>query len=227
MGKQIVQKSKQVKVRGVADIVFCFDCTGSMSEIIKSVKDNVNKFVSNLDACDTELDWRARAMGYRDFEEDEEYLINDKPFVETVTALQDQIASIDAPEGTGGDEPESTLDAIWYAAMKTEWRTGCHKIVVVFTDDTAKPVNEKTLADIPGSAGDLDVLSQELDVQHIKLFLWGKKDPIYDALTKIPRADITQLENPEEEYKTMDFSKIMSMIGKTISELVSSGDVME
>ena len=226
MGKQIVQQTKQVKSKGVADIVFCFDCTGSMSEIIKSVKDNVNTFVNNLAAI-AELDWRARAMGYRDFEVDKEYLINDKPFVDTVADLQVQIASIDAPEGTGGDDPESTLDAIWYAAKTTDWRNNCHKIVIVFTDEASKPVSEKTLAEIPGSDGDLDLLSQELDVQHIKLFLWGKKDPIYDALTKIPRADITQLDDPENDYKTMDFTKVMSMIGKTISELASSGKIME
>lgn len=227
MANQIRQKSKQVKMRGVADIVFCFDCTASMSEIIKNVKDNVNEFIDSFKTFGTELDWRARAMGYRDFEVDEEYLINDKPFVETEADLKAQIASIEAPDGTGGDEPESTLDAIWYAAKKTEWRENCHKIVVVFTDDASKPVNQKTLEDIKGSGEDLDLLSQELQVDHIKLFLWGKTDPIYDALKKIPGADITQLDDPENDFKTMDFSKVMDRIGKTISEMASSGGVAE
>lgn len=227
MANQIRQKTSQVKMNGVADIVFCFDCTGSMTEIIQGVKDNVNKLIEEFQDSEVVLDWKARAMGYRDFEVDEEYLINDKPFVGTEEELKAQIGSIEAKEYTGGDDPESTLDAIWYAAKKSEWRSNCHKIVVVFTDETAKPVNEKTLADIPGSDPDLDVLAQELDVQHIKLFLWGKKDPLYDALTKIPRADIVQLENPEEDFKTMDFKKIMETIGKTISELASSGRVAE
>lgn len=219
---KLQNKPSQLKIKGVADIVFCFDCTGSMTEIIKSVKDNVDKLVKGFATNEVSLDWRARCLGYRDFEVDEEFLINDRPFVKTEGELKDQIASMDAREYTGGDDPESTLDAIWYAS-KSEWRENCHKIVVVFTDAAAKGVNEKTISEIAGADDDLEVLAQELNVNHIKLFLWGMKDPVYDFLTKIPRADIVQLENPEEDYKKIDFSVLMNTIGKTVSELVSGG----
>ena len=66
-GNQIKQKSGPVKMKGVADIVLCFDCTGSMTDIINSVKNNVDKLIDGLKTY-TDLDWRARAMGYRDFE---------------------------------------------------------------------------------------------------------------------------------------------------------------
>lgn len=215
-------RPNQPKIKGVADIVFCFDCTGSMTEIITSVKENVDKLVEGFSDFQVVLDWRARCMGYRDFEVDDEFLINDRPFVSTPDDLKAQIAGMEAKEYTGGDDPESTLDAIWYAAKKSEWRDNCHKVVVVFTDAATKPVNDKTLGDIMGSDGDIEVLAQELNVQHIKLFLWGAKDPVYDQLNKIPRADIVQLENPEEDYKNMDFSSLMNTIGKTVSEIASS-----
>lgn len=221
MGDQIRQRTGQLKMRGVADIVFCFDCTYSMEYIIKTVRDGVNNFVNSFQDSLEVLDWRARAMGYRDFEVDEEYLINDKPFVTTAQDLKDQIESLEAKEDTGGDPPESTLDAIWYAAKKTEWRDQCHKIVIVFTDETSKGVDEKTLNDIPGSDDDIEVLATELEVDHIKLFLWGKRDPLYDALGKIPKADIVQLDNPEEDYKKMDFKNVLAQIGKTISQMIS------
>lgn len=217
-----LQKAAQVKVKGVADIVFCFDCTGSMTEIINSVKENVGKLIEGFATNEVALDWRARCLGYRDFEEDEEYLINDRPFVSTEDELKAQIAGMEAKEYTGGDEPESTLDAIWYAS-RSEWRDNCHKIVVVFTDAAAKGVNEKTINEIEKADADLDVLTQELNVNHIKLFLWGMKDPVYDILTKIPRADVVQLENPEDDYKKMNFSTLMNTIGKTVSELISEG----
>lgn len=221
----IQKKSESLKIKGVADIVFCFDVTGSMTEIINSVKENVEKLVEGFATYDenVSLDWRARVMGYRDFVEDTEFLINDRPFVTTVDELREQINGMEAKEYTGGDEPESTLDAIWYAARKSDWRDNCHKIVVVFTDDAPKPVDEKTLADISGSDGDIEVLAQELNVQHIKLFLWGKKDPVYDALTRIPRADIVQFDNPTEDFKALDFSTLMTTIGKTVSQLASAG----
>ena len=221
-----IQKgSEPLKIKGVADIVFCFDITGSMTDIINSVKDSVEKLVEGFATYDSSvtLDWRARVMGYRDFEEDTEYLVNDRPFVTTVEELRDQIAGMEAKEYTGGDDPESTLDAIWYASKKSDWRENCHKIVVVFTDDAPKPVNEKTIKDISGADDDIEVLAQELNVKHIKLFLWGKKDPVYDALTKIPRADIVQLENPEVDFKALDFNTLMTTIGKTVSQLASSG----
>lgn len=216
-------KPSQLKIKGVADIVFCFDCTGSMTEIINSVKENVGKLIEGFKTNEVTLDWRARCMGYRDFEVDEEYLINDRPFVATEEELKAQISGMEAKEYTGGDDPESTLDAIWYASKKSEWRDNCHKVVVVFTDAAAKGVNEKTISDIAGADDDIDVLAQELNVNHIKLFLWGLKDPVYDALTVIPRADIVQLENPEEDYKNLDFSELMKTIGKTVSDLISGG----
>ena len=209
------------KISGVADIVFCFDCTGSMSEIINSVKENVDKLVEGFSEYQVILNWRARCMGYRDFEVDEEFIINDRPFVSTPEELKAQMAGMEAKEYTGGDEPESTLDAIWYAAKQTDWRKNCHKIVVVFTDAAPKPVSSKTLDEIMGSDGDIEVLGQELNVQHIKLFLWGPKDPVYSELSKIPRAEITALENPEEDYKNMNFSLLMNIIGKSISEIAS------
>ena len=219
----IKQRTAQVKMHGVADIVFCFDCTGSMTDIIKGVKENVDKLIDGFATFEGQLDWRARAMGYRDFDVDEEYLINDKPFVSTVDELRAQIEGIKAVEYTGGDDAESTLDAIWYAAKRSEWREGCHKIVIVFTDDIPKPLSQKTVDDIKGADPSIAVLAQELNVMHIKLFLWGKKDPAYDDLERIPRADIVQMENPEKDVENMDFNRLMETIGKTISQLVSSG----
>lgn len=220
----INQRTTSLKVKGVADIVFCFDCTGSMRPIIDGVKENVKNLVEGFKTADIEaLDWRARVMGYRDFEVDDEYLINDRPFVSTEEELKNQIDGLEALKDSGGDDPESTLDAIWFAAKKSDWRSKCHKIVVLFTDDAPKPVNEKTLEEIEGADGDIELLSQELNVQHVKLFLWGKTDPAYDALKKIPRADIVQLDNPEEDFKSLDFGNLMNTIGKTISELVTSG----
>ena len=58
-----------MKTKAVADVVFCFDCTGSMKPVIDNVKAYVNKFVEGLNADQsTIIDWRMRAMGYGDLE---------------------------------------------------------------------------------------------------------------------------------------------------------------
>ena len=48
---------------------------------------------------------------------------------------------------------------------------------------------------------------------------------MYDVLQKIPKADIVQLEDPENDFKNMNFDKVMEQLGKTISDLASSGGV--
>lgn len=168
------------------------------------------------------IDWRARVMDYRDFELDEDYLMNDNPFVSTIEKVKCQLAGMDTMYGTGGDDPESTLDAIWYAAKRSDWGSNSHKIIIVFTDAPTKTVNEKTLNDIRFASDDLDVLAQELCVNQINLFLFGPKDSMYDSLKKVPRAEIVQFESdPFEFYWNLNLSLIVNRI-KLISPYFQS-----
>ena len=106
-----------MKTKAVADVVFCFDCTGSMKPVIDNVKAYVNKFVEGLNADQsTIIDWRMRAMGYGDLEKGEEPQ-NKNEFVSDVASFQSQVASIRMCDG--GDAPESTLDAIILAAKSS------------------------------------------------------------------------------------------------------------
>ena len=108
----------------VADFVFCLDCLGSMLIVLDSIKDNIAKLMEELDTMEDELfrlDWNARVMGYRNFEVDEEYLMNYNPFVSSVEDFKRQLVGMEA-KGCAENEPCSTLDAIWYAAKKSEWR---------------------------------------------------------------------------------------------------------
>ena len=202
------------------DIVFCFDSTGSMNRCISAVKYHVNRFFEGLAAIgNCQPDWRVRIMGYRDFEFDEEYLINDNPFVSTLEEVKQQFWTVEPKEFCGGDNPESTIDGIWYAMCKTEWRNDCHKSIVVFTDAVPKRVNEKTLRDISGSDDDVEVLMQELNVRDIQLFLFGEADPIYEKLGMIPNACIHQIINSYEFLSYLiDYNQLMFDLGVSISK---------
>ncbi len=220
----IVQKV--AKIKGVADIVFCIDATGSMAPCIDHVKQNVENFASAIESnsTNTKVDWRAKILVYRDFGSDSGYLKNDFPFVTNAKELKSQLDQVTA-EG-GGDEPESTLDAILYATLKSEWRISAHKIVVVFTDATTKPnLDGKTIKelDIPD---DFEVFAQVLMENHIKLFLYGQQCAIYDDLSKLSRTSIVQYGNAVEELKTADFKTILDRIGKTVSDIASGGEIL-
>jgi von Willebrand factor type A domain len=219
-------QQKVAKIKGVADIVFCIDATGSMQNCIDGVKNNVHNFAASIKtaSANTKVNWRARILGYRDFNADTEYLLNNFDFVSTPEELKNQLDKVIA-EG-GDDAPESTLDAIVYATMKSNWRTPCHKTIVVFTD--APPIahlHSKTTTEL-SIPDDIDLIKQTLDEKHIKLFLFGPQDPIYEEMSKWSRTVITQLENAEEGLKSADFKSILNLIAKTVSEGALSGGVL-
>jgi hypothetical protein len=226
--EKIMGEIKQVvsKVKGVADIVFCLDITGSMQPCIDSVKTNVGSFVETIKNSNPNqpIDWRARVMGYRDFNVDPEPIINNMDFVTTPEEIQNQLNSLNATGG--GDEPESTLDAIMYGVLQSKWRSPCHKTIVVFTDAPTLPnLNTKTTNEL-GITDSFDVFKQILYENHVKLFLYGPRDPIYEEISKESRMSVEQMENAGDGLRNLDFKRILETIGKTVSEAAASGGVL-
>ena len=212
----IQQRTGDAKVKGVADVVFLFDCTGSMAPYIENVKDNVASLIKGFNGTpNVKLDWRVRAMGYKDFFVDNDCLINDFDFTDNADSFaNNQLARLDADGG--GDEKESALDAIWYALKKSDWRPRCTKVIVVFTDAGTKGVHSKTMDEL-GVVDDVSYLQQELMKNKIQLFMYCKTDPIYEELHQTERAHIYQYDNPGEELLTSDFGELLEVIGKTVS----------
>ena len=128
-------EKQQHKVKGVVDICFLIDATGSMQPCIDDIKGNIKNFITMLTTPDANggvmiNDWRACVCGYRDFKYDPKYgkdaMVMNK-FTRDPSELESQLNALKA-EG-GGDEPESLLDALYTVVSrgKTEkappWRT--------------------------------------------------------------------------------------------------------
>jgi hypothetical protein len=217
-----------MKIRGVADIVFCVDATGSMGPCISSVLNNIDTFVRSLETSmpNNPVDWRARVMAYRDLNVDGNGLENGNDFVNTSAALKAQLDGISA-EG-GGDEPESTLDVLWYAIKTSKWRaTGAvHKVIVVFTDATPIPnLSPRTISELRVMDG-LDALKQKIDEERIKLFMFCQRHPVYEEISKWSRVEVVPFDNAVTALATIDFKPIMDKIGKTVSQIASGGGVL-
>ena len=221
MGSQIKNKTSNVGLKAIADVVFCFDCTMSMDDCIKNVKDNVKSFVANLNTGQgPKIDWRMRAVGYGDLEEGED-IQNDNDFETTVEAFQKQVEDIKMCHG--GDVPESTLDAIIVAAKTTKWRKS-NKIVVVFTDAPTKCIHSSTIKDF--GINTIEDLRNMLANDKIILFLWGPSDDNYESLKAVPRTTITILPDPHSEYKSgSNMAKLLETMGKTVSVTVGSEEL--
>jgi hypothetical protein len=107
------------KTRGVADLVFVVDISGSMAPCIDALRKNIETFIDSLSQGGANnaapvKDWRGKVVGYRDIEAAQgEGLpwIVDHPFVRDAAALKAQLGTLQA--NGGGDEPESLLDALY------------------------------------------------------------------------------------------------------------------
>ena len=93
--------SQQPKVKWVADIVFLLDATGSMGPCIKAVKDNIQKFVTDMTTPNPNggavvKDWRAKVVGYRDLDYSDFPAYADNDFVTSVPELESQLNALHA-----------------------------------------------------------------------------------------------------------------------------------
>jgi Mg-chelatase subunit ChlD len=109
------------KKKGIPDIVFLLDASGSMKECLRAVTDNLATFVDTLSTADANggvfiKDWRIRVVGFRDREADGLQWWSDCPFSSDVAQVKSNLSSLEAKGG--GDEPESLLDAIYEV---TQW----------------------------------------------------------------------------------------------------------
>ncbi len=144
------------KKKGIADIVFLLDVSGSMQDCIDAVKGSVTTFINQLAAPDANnalpiKDWRVKVCGFRDQSSDSANWWVDNPFVRDAAAIQEQLTAANMQASGGGDEPESLLDALYKVAnmgesgvqdgeLPDKWRDSRSAVraVVCFTDATFK-----------------------------------------------------------------------------------------
>ena len=132
------------------DIVMCIDCTGSMGDLLNTVKDNALKFYPDLRArCESKdkdiSGLRIRVIAYRDFAADGDQAINDSGFFnipEQEADFKNFIHRL-TPEG-GGDEPENGLEAL-AMAINSDWTKDGDKrrhVIVVWSDASTHPLEK-------------------------------------------------------------------------------------
>lgn len=130
------------------DIVMCIDCTGSMGDLLDTVKNNALKFYPDLCArCEEKgkdiSELRIRAIAFRDFNCDGSAAIADTGFLNIPDEEGDFKSFVSGlrPAG-GGDEPENGLEAL-AMAINSEWTSGGDKrrhVVVVWSDASTHPL---------------------------------------------------------------------------------------
>jgi von Willebrand factor type A domain len=209
-----------IKQYGKVDLVICIDTTGSMSGVIEAVKTNIATHLigglkGQMARNQSPLDWRARVIGYGDLNEGE--AVFESSFTSDESELTSTVMNI--PRTGGGDEPESTLDAMLIAS-KSPWRTdvSAHRIVILFTDASPHPeMHSNTMSSGPR---DVDEVVSQLTAQKVKLFIYAPNNPLYERLKLLPKAQVTLFpadKAHEGLQNLVDFTKEFEQMAKTIS----------
>ena len=206
------------KTKGVADIVFLVDVSGSMSPCIDALRRNIEAFIDSLSQGDANnaapvRDWRGKVVGYRDIEAAQaEGLpwIVDNSFVRDAGALKAQLGTLQA--NGGGDEPESLLDALYKVASmeavpkgsqtedpaKWRYRSDAARVVIVFTDASFK----ETMSLPEAKGGSLQDVANLVMANRIILSLFAPNFEGYDRLSQIDKSEWEVVEyeglNPQE-----------------------------
>ena len=237
------------KVKGVVDICFLLDATGSMQPCIDAIKNNITSFIHSLTTPDDNggvdlKNWRACVWGYRDFayepKHGREPLVRN-PFTDNAEELKAQLSALVAQGG--GDEPESLLDALYEVCRmgKTErgaepqpdkwrYRSEAARCIIVFTDASFHPnmtvVPGGTLADI------IPLMQQE----RMRLSLFAPEMECHYDLAAMDRCTYDAIEVPEgstpvqalKDYtENRDhFAETLKLLAKSVSQS-AAGDVEE
>lgn len=116
-----------------ADIVFVLDVTGSMSEEIDGVKNNIREFADSLSIRG--INFRLGMVTFLD------YIENKYDFTNNIQLFKSYIEAQSAHDG--GDWAENSLDAI-IAASNFNFRPSAKRIIIWITDATFHINNEIT-----------------------------------------------------------------------------------
>ncbi|MDB5685048.1 MAG: hypothetical protein JWM75_2746 [Sphingomonas bacterium] len=230
----------RAKTKGVADIVFVVDISGSMAPCIDALRQNIEAFVDSLSRGDANnaapvKDWRAKVVGYRDLESAESEglpWIVDNLFVRDTGELKAQLAALDA--NGGGDEPESLLDTLYKVATmeatakgaqtiepgKWRYRSEAARVVVVFTDASFK----ETMGIAEAKGGSLQDVANVVMANRIILSVFAPNFEGYDRLSQIDKSEweVVEFEGLSAQEALQKFTSDPVNFRNTLKQLAAS-----
>jgi hypothetical protein len=230
----------RAKTKGVADIVFLVDVSGSMAPCIDALRTNIESFVDTLSKGEGNnappvRDWRAKVVGYRDVEAAQSEgipWIVDSSFVRDASSLKSQLGQLRA-EG-GGDVPESLLDALFKIASmeaipkgsqaedpaKWRYRSDAARVVIVFTDAPFK----ETMSIQEAKGGSLQDVANLIMANRIILSLFAPNFEGYDRLSQIDKSEweVVEYEGLSPQDALKKFTSDPISFRNTLKQLAAS-----
>ena len=225
------------KKRGIADIVFLIDISGSMQPCLDALKENIGVLVDHMvnpgpNADAVVNDWRIKICGYRDARMDGSLWWEEKAFTTDVTEVRNDLAALIAKGG--GDEPESMLDGLWKlakmpstdAGVQAEANSWRHhhdaaRCVIIFTDASSHMITA-----LPEAKGiGFEDVAREVMSARLRLSIYCPEADCYQSIAGIDKCEVEfigSLSDAPEKMKefsrnTENFKNTMQQLAKSIS----------
>jgi hypothetical protein len=214
--------------KGVVDVVFCLDASGSMAPCIDALRRNLGSFLDGLGGgwnrkFDCRLDFLAhscdesgtivRSNSLRN--EGVKLLANlygPTPNLSTFFTTEPASIRFALEEVTVfGDEAmllalDTCLDFPWRS------RSGCHRVVVLLTDEplesNAAAIDQKRM---------IGAVIDKIQALGVMLFLVAPRSEGFNELAEADKSQYQQIAQSHDGLGSLDFSRVLSHIGKSVS----------
>jgi ubiquinone biosynthesis protein UbiJ len=123
----------QDSAKARADLVFVIDTTGSMNDKIDGLIESCESFVDKL--ARKRIDWTAAVVGFGDLTVEGDRIVA-TPFSSNAERVKALLRGLPRYSG-GGNEGESSLEALQAALDQQGFRRDAVKVVVLITDEPA------------------------------------------------------------------------------------------
>lgn len=221
--------------RNCADIVFCIDASGSMQPCFDAVRNNVEKLIEGLQT-DANVNWDVRfdllafhdtvdeggifrsggeIHSYRSVNCGTMELIeniyrsrNAAPFF--TKDLSKLKAAMQDTKMEGEEMQLLALDI----AMDFPWRdsSNCHRVVILLTDEAVE-----TGVLVERQVEQIERMKKKLQEKRIKLFIIAPESDAFFKMAEADRCEYTDLEASQDGLRSVDFSKMLATIGRSVS----------
>jgi len=202
MTNNVTQQAAVNNIRGVADIVFCIDHSGSMEHCINGVKNHIRDFIATLEnmSGNVVVDWRIGLVLYTSKE------------IRFLNLTQDLSAIREVLSEKNKKSNEFTPGAIDFAVTNTSWRGRSHRVIVVFTDESLKEGWSNDEPDM--GAGKFNELLIKLATAKIQLLYFGPYCDYYNEFNMVPKAMV----NTVAHFDDVNFNELLKNIAATVSK---------
>lgn len=218
-----------MSTKGIVDIVFCLDASGSMSPCFAALSKHISEFIAGLGGnAQMQWDWRIDfvAYGYADRVFRVQSLYYDTPeligqlyhheqsgrfFTKDLGEFRSRLKRIEI----AGDE--ATLVALDFC-LDYPWRSAdrCHRVVVLMTDEPFETggLQEEQCAVLPA-------LIEKIQQLRVMLYVVAPESAVFDQLSAVDKCVYEVIRQSGKGLAEVNFKQVLQEIGKSVS--VSTG----